>query len=277
MKAIVSAEWLYESRNNPHIILLDASPKSNKSGLQAKNPGLQLPNARVVDLKQDFSDPKSNLPNTLLSEADFEQTARRLGINEDSYIVVYDNLGMYAAPRVWWMFKTMGHEQVAVLDGGLDAWVEEGYPTVAAGKQEPYTEGNFKANFRPEKVVGAQQIADNLTSKKAIVLDARSAGRFKGTTPEPRAGLRGGHIPNSLSLPFKEVLDGKGYFKSEEALKAIFDKKSISDQPLIFSCGSGLTACIIHLAADLVLDNPMAIYDGSWTDWAQLEDMPVEL
>ena len=92
MKAIVSAEWLYESRNNPHIILLDASPKSNKSGLQAKNPGLQLPNARVVDLKQDFSDPKSNLPNTLLSEADFEQTARRLGINEDSYIVVYDNL-----------------------------------------------------------------------------------------------------------------------------------------------------------------------------------------
>lgn len=249
------------------LIILDASPASNKSGLQTAHPGLQIPGARKADLKTQFSDPDSPWPNTIPTTAAFSRAAQALGVRHESRVVVYDNLGIYSAPRLWWLFRTMGHERVSVLDGGLPAWVAAGFSTDSQGESTDIEPGNFVANLDETAVWSRNQVAANLTAPKAIVLDARSAGRFAGTAAEPRAGLPSGHIPASCSLPFKSVLRG-GKMKSREELSRLFADLELGDQPLVFSCGSGLTACITLLAADQVLDQPMAVFDGSWTEWA---------
>ena len=192
-----------------------------------------------------------------------------MGINQNSKIVVYDNLGIYTSPRVWWMFKTMGHQEVAVLNGGLPEWVKKGYATTSI-QQNTYKKGNFKATLNSDVVLNFEAMQSCSTNREAIIFDARSKGRFEGTAPEPRAGLRSGSIPNSLNLPWKEVLKN-GKFKSKKALKEIFSKIK-KEESMVFSCGSGLTACIILLAAELVNDNPKRVYDGSWTEWAQRVD-----
>ena len=269
---LITVDWLSQNLNKPNLILLDASPVSTVSKKKSAYVGQQIPNSRFFDLKKKFSDLEAAMPNTLPNPAAFEKACQRLGINQDSQIVVYDNLGIYTSPRVWWMFKTMGHEHVAVLDGGLPAWAASG-GVVETKTTEKITRrmGNFKAAYNSDLKRELSAIVTNLDSKEAIVLDARSAGRFAGTAPEPRAGLQSGHIPNSCSLPFANVLEN-GQMKSKKELAAIFQELQIDERPLIFSCGSGLTACIILLAAELVLDNPMAVYDGSWTEWAQSRD-----
>jgi len=267
MNNLISADWLYDNLHDPNLIILDASPATNKSNLSTNFVGLQIADARLFDIKNKFSDTSADMPNTLPSAADFTEACQALGINRTSKIVVYDNLGIYTSPRVWWMFKTMGHQEVAVLDGGLPAWASNGFEVIPT-EEKKYATGDFTANIYPELKRDMDDVRQNINSKKAIVLDARSEGRFSGTAPEPRAGLSSGHIPDTLNLPFGQVLN-EGKMKNSEALKAIFKDLNIDDRPLIFSCGSGLTACIIMLAADLVLDNPMSIYDGSWTEWAQ--------
>lgn len=275
MQNLVSAEWLYQNLSNENIFILDASQKDNKAGLKPKFENLQIKNAHFFDLKK-FSDAKSSLPSMLPSESYFEENCRKLGINKNSQIIVYDNLGVHTSPRVWWMFKAMGHENVAVLDGGLDAWVNNGYETEAINieittenEQESQLEGDFKANFQPQYVRNIEGIKTNIETKKEYVLDARSVGRFNGTEEEPRKGLKSGSIPNSFNLPFENVLQDRKY-KSKEELKVIFERLNLQDKPVVFSCGSGITACIILLAAELVFPNQQkSIYDGSWTEWAQ--------
>ncbi len=267
MKNIVSAKWLHTNFNNPNLIILDASPASNKSGLVVKYPNMQIKDARKFDFKNDFSDSNSPFPNMFPSPDVFEEGCQNLGINNQSIIVVYDNLGIYSAPRVWWMFKTMGHQKIAVLDGGLTAWIEAGYSSEGISERD-YKKGNFKANFQPKYVVDINFIEKNIKTQEALVVDARSSGRFLGTAPDPREGLPSGSIPNSVNLPFKEVLNN-GKFKKPEALKLIFAKFNIEkEKPLVFSCGSGITACIILLAANQVITNPKTVFDGSWTQWA---------
>lgn len=262
-KSIVSVEWLNENLNNQNLVILDASYLKNRQDIQIKG-------ARHFDLKNVFSDPNSAYPNMLPETAIFEKNCQFLGINKSSQIVVYDNLGIYTSPRVWWMLKTMGHENVMVLNGGFPEWLKHDFETEAV-KDVVYETGDFTASLNAENVRDFDFVKDNISKSDALVVDARSAGRFNKTEPEPRADLRGGNIENSVNIPFKTLLDEDGKYKSKEALESIFKATFSSDKPLIFSCGSGITACIVLLASEGILENKKSIYDGSWTEWAQRE------
>ncbi|MFT5165900.1 MAG: thiosulfate/3-mercaptopyruvate sulfurtransferase [Saprospiraceae bacterium] len=270
---LVSSEWLNNNFDDPDIIILDASAKDNKTGLIVDFEEVQIKGSRAFDLKNAFSDKESNFPNTLQGAEVFEEACRKLGINKNSKIVVYDNLGIYNSPRAWWMFKMMGHNKVSVLDGGLPDWIRQGYEVEPLGIGE-YAPGDFKAAYQPELFRSTKDLVDNLEDKNELVIDARSAGRFDGTAPEPRKGLQSGHIPGSLNIPFQKVLD-HGKYKSKAELLEIFNDLKLGDQPLIFTCGSGITACILYLAGELSIANPKAVFDGSWTEWA-LSGLPIE-
>lgn len=273
-KNLVSVKWLHKNFKNPDLIILDASQENNVSGLIPKYKKIQIKGARFFDIKNTFSDKKSHLPNTLPSVEDFEKECQNIGINNNSLIVVYDNLGIYTSPRVWWMFKIMGHKNVAVLKGGLTGWVENYYdvePTII----RKYLKGNFKANYNSKLKCSKEFILNNLNSENYLVIDARSEERFSGLIPEPREGIRSGHIPNSINLHYKQVLN-EGKFQSKRRLFKIFKNIQSEGKSLIFTCGSGITACILFLANELVAENPKSVYDGSWTEWGQLEKLPIE-
>lgn len=270
---LVTAKWLNDHLNDPDLLVLDASQQDNKAGLKSEHDEIQIKGARFFDLEKAFSRQDCDLPNMLPAPDRFEQECRNLGLRKSSRIVVYDKLGVYSSPRVWWMFKVMGHDRVSVLDGGLPAWLSEGCETVPLQRRR-FEPGDFSVNFKPEGVVDAAFVSANLENQKAIVIDARSEGRFRGVAPEPRQGLRSGHIPKSVNIPFQMVLD-KGQFKSKAELLQLFKTFNFEEKPLLFSCGSGITACIVLLASALVQNNPTAVYDGSWTEWAQLEGFPI--
>lgn len=269
MENLVSIEWLAQQLNNPNLIIIDASQTENKSKQKPLHPTLKIKGAVPFSLKN-FSDTSSNFPNTIPSPNQFEEEARKLGINSDSSIVVYDNLGIYTSPRVWWLFKTMGHQNIAVLNGGLNAWIKQQLPTENIQTVVEKKRGNFSANFQPQYVRDFDAIKANLDNRKEIVIDARSYDRFHSLVPEPRADLRSGNIPNSINLPYTKVIED-GHYLTKEVLSKLFDSLKIpTDQTIIFSCGSGITACIISLAYQQINNSPTSIYDGSWTEWAQL-------
>ena len=271
---IVSTTWLFEHFDNPTLVILDASPTENKSNLVPDFTNIQIKGARKFDMEKVFLDKENPIPNMIPNERVFEEECQKLGINNDSLIVVYDNLGVYTSPRVWWMFKVMGHSQIAVLDGGLSAWKNENLPTEPIRKNESFS-GNFKAKYQSDLVVDSSAILENINSKKFQVIDARTEERFCGLIPEPRENMSSGHIPNSINLPFEKVLD-KGKMKSKQELTKIFNNLSIENQSLAFTCGSGITACIILLASELISENKNVLYDGSWAEWGQEGKFPVE-
>lgn len=276
MEPLVTAQWLNKNLADPDLIILDSSPESNVSGLIPKYPGIQIKSARHFNLKKSFSDPDSDLPNMMPHPDAFSEGCQKLGINNNSKIVVYDNLGVYTSARVWWMFKVMGHNNIAVLNGGLSAWIENDFPREPANESlDSIQKGKFKAVYNPELIKNAESILKNIDTKECKVIDARSEGRFYGNTPEPHENLRSGHIPGSLNLPFEKVLED-GYYLPKPDLEKIFKKLNLNDDPLIFTCGSGLTACIILLAMELVSSNKKILYDGSWSEWGLVTDYPVE-
>lgn len=267
---LVSSDWLLNNLSDPNLVILDASQQDNKAGLVTDSQNYQIVGARVIDIKNNFSDTKSPFPNTLLASKEFEIQCRRLGISKTSKLVVYDNLGIYTSPRVWWMFKAMGFNNIAVLNGGLPTWISKGNPIELSEKGLTY-EGDFEAKCPTQYVRDYQNVKANIQSEEELLIDARSADRFNGIAPEPRKGLRSGHIPKSINLPYTVVLRN-GAYKSAEELKEVLQPITESNRPLIFSCGSGVTACIVLLACELInLKNTKAVYDGSWTEWAQLD------
>lgn len=267
---IVSAEWLQANINKKNLIIIDASPAQTVTGKSSDLKDLSIPGSRIFNIKEHFTDKDSPFPNTVPSPTQFEKACQILGINTDSEIVVYDNLGIYTSPRVWWLFKVMGHHQINVLDGGLAAWTHLGYKTInTAELNQDYQLGTFKSNFSSEYVISYQNIIDNIKSKQFIVVDARSKGRFDGTVDEPRKHLQSGSIPQSINIPYLEVLHN-GKYKSKEELQLIFNEYITTDQQLVFSCGSGLTACIILLAREVAYRPSRYLYDGSWSEYAEL-------
>lgn len=268
IEPLVSSKWLYENLHDPDLIVLDASTSTNKSGVESAFHDQKIPGARPFNIKENFSKKDSPFPNTFPSISQFEEECGKLGINNSSKIVVYDDLGVYTSPRVWWMFKTMGHVQVYVLNGGLPDWVANNYETVE--KYEFVTQqSDFKAHFHSSSVKDIDFVQSNLVTNSHCLIDVRSEERFLAKVPEPRAGLRSGNIPNSINIPYTEVLDN-GKFKSKEELVSVFEKAQLDDRPLTFSCGSGITACIVLLAAEMVLTNSVSVYDGSWTEYGTL-------
>ncbi len=269
---LVSTTWLNKNLTNDNLIILDASPLSTATGKKSTFSNKIIPFARFFNIKDDFSDTNSEFPNTFPSVKQFEEKCIKLGINNTSHIVVYDNLGIYTSPRVWWMFKTFGHKNVSVVNGGLPEWIKNGLTTNQKNRKKTYLKGDFKANFRAGNIKFYNDIIANITTKEYLLIDARSKGRFTGKEKEPRKHLQSGSITNAINIPFKDVLQN-GKYKSKTELLNLFNTKKIAHKNLIFSCGSGITACIVYLASELILKNNKSIYDGSWAEWAEKQKL----
>lgn len=275
-KPLVSVDWLQNNLNNDNIVVLDCTiPKvtAKKSDGQEKEK-LRIQGAVFFDIKKVFSDIDAKFPNTVLNPEDFQKKARDLSINNNSILICYDDLGIYSSPRVWWMFQLMGFKNVAVLDGGLPEWKSKNYP-VEKPKENSLAKGDLTANYQPSKLKYTNDVLSAMEDTEIVIADARSKGRFNATAPEPREDIKGGHIPNSISLPFSEVLvDGK--FKKKEELQKIFGEVNPKNKDFIFSCGSGITASILALGAEISGFTDYAVYDGSWTEWGTTEGLPIE-
>lgn len=271
---LVSAQWLFEQLENPKLVILDASPSSNKSNLVPEFTSIKIKGARIFDSENVFVDSEKEVPNMFPTEEKFTKECQRLGINNDSLIVVYDNLGIYMSPRVWWMFKSMGHKNIAVLDGGLSAWKKLNFP-YEDYNQAKVSKGNFIASYQENYVKEASFILKNIKTETCAVVDARSTGRFLGELPEPRENMQSGHIPNSKNIPFRNVLNN-GFMKPKDELKMVFKEVLDEKKPLVFTCGSGVTACIILLASELISDTEKYLYDGSWVEWGLGSKYPIE-
>lgn len=272
--AVVDAEFLAAQLNDSNWVVLNATIK--KVGTSSEQQvHEQIPGAIFFDIKQRFSNTESALPNTVPLEEQFEQEVQKLGIDTTTNIVVYDELGIYSAPRAWWLFKAFGHQNVWVLDGGLKAWKAKGYALESKLENSVMSTGDFKARWNASAISTTAEMLSMINDEEHCILDARSADRFFARVPEPRADLRGGHIPSSQNVPFTEVLEG-GFLKNEAALKAIFENYVAKNVLPVFTCGSGITACIIALAAYSIGIENFKIYDGSWTEWATTPELPIE-
>jgi thiosulfate/3-mercaptopyruvate sulfurtransferase len=250
---------------------LNASVETSANGKKFEQFDRTIPNTRPFDLKNVFLDPTSPYPNTLPQVEKFELECRKLGINQDSEIVVFDNNGIYSSPRVWWLFNVMGHQQIAVLNGGLSEWIKMGFETEKKQIRN-LKPGNFKAKFDESLVVSFEQVLTNTREKEFTIIDARSESRFNGIGEEPRKHLKSGKIENSINIPYQEVLQN-GKYKSEKELHELFEEKCKNEKDLVFSCGSGMTACIVMLASQIGYKDSLKVYDGSWTEWAELNDL----
>jgi len=265
---LVSSAWLYKNLDAENLIILDASIKkvTCTASFSAEE---WIPHTRYFDLKGKFSDTDAEFPTTIPSQEQFQKEARQLGVNSDSQIVVYDNKGIYSSARVWWLFKTFGFNAIAVLDGGLPEWKRCTYNTVSSLHTASYKNGNFSAQYRDDTMCYFDDISKISSDAQSMILDARSEERFKSLVPEPRKGLRRGTIPNSKNLPYTSLLNGN-CLKPENELKTIFETFEIEDKSLTFSCGSGITACILALAAEILDYKKITVYDGSWTEYGTL-------
>jgi thiosulfate/3-mercaptopyruvate sulfurtransferase len=273
---IVSCDWLHQHLYDANLVVLNATiPKATAKKASSEKEVRIIPSARFFDIKGSFSDREAAFPNTMVSAVTFEVEAQKLGINQDSCVVIYDEHGIYSSPRAWWMFKAMGFENVAVLDGGLPQWESLGFETVTPS-EETVAKGNFKANPKNSSFVAYHYVLDTIENSQHQILDARSSGRFHGTAPEPRAGVRSGHIPTSKSLPYSSLLNGNT-FKNKEALQALYHEANQDCKSMIFSCGTGITACVLALGAEIIGYQDSLVYDGSWTEWGSLEHLPVEI
>ncbi|WP_019934570.1 3-mercaptopyruvate sulfurtransferase [Oceanimonas smirnovii] len=274
--SLVSPEWLSKHLTHQDVVVLDASwhmPASGRNGAEEWQQQ-RIPGSRFFDFDGRIKDQHTSLPHMLPDEKLFSKEVSALGISNHHIVVIYDSLGLFAAPRAWWMFRAMGHHKVAVLNGGLPAWQQAGLPLeqTAPAAVPP---GQFSARLQPGWIADADIVARALQQNNSRVLDARSRERFSGTAADPRPGVRAGHMPGALCLPFNELLQD-GRMLPEQELAAIFAPLLTPEQTLICTCGSGVTAAILALGAELAGHKNIAVYDGSWTEWGGSADRPVE-
>lgn len=274
---LVETEWLAEHLDAPDLVILDGSWHVPNGERNAQREYLQghIPGALLFDI-DDIADTDSPLPHMLPSPEKFSSRMRKMGIGDGMRVVVYDAHGMFSAARVWWMFRTMGADDVAVLNGGLPKWVSEGRP-LEEGPPPHRTERHFTARRKAELVHDIADVRDVVAANSAQLVDARSPDRFAGTAPEPRQGMRTGHIPGSSNLHYEALLNPDGTMKTTEQLRAIFDASGLDlREPIVTTCGSGVTAAILALALAMVGHRQASVYDGSWSEWGQVESLPIE-
>ncbi len=273
---LVSTDWLESHLNAPDLVVLDASwhlPTENRDA-RADYLAEHIPGALFFDIDE-VSDKDNPLPHMLPPAEAFSARMRRLGIGDGKRVVCYDSKGIYSAARAWWMFKVFGHNDVAVLDGGLKKWKAEDRP-LEEGDPAPRQERHFTARFQSMLVRDKAEVARALETGRAQVADARSPSRFSGSEPEPRAELRSGHMPGACNVHYAKFLNADGTMKSAEDIRAVFADAGIDlSRPVVTSCGSGVTAAILTLGLDLAGHRDNALYDGSWAEWGADTALPV--
>lgn len=271
----VTTEWLASHLEAADVAIVDASwylPTAGRDAF-AEYQAAHIPGAVFFDIDK-IADPSSGLPHMLPSAEIFGETVGKLGISDTQTIVVYDGAGLFSAARVWWTFRVMGGRDVRILDGGLPQWTAEGRPTEQG--ITAHSPGHFAARFDAGSVRDLGEVRDLVDAGGGQIVDARPAARFRGEAPEPRAGLRAGHIPGSRNVPFDQVV-ANGHLKGAEELRAVFAAAGIDpSKPVVASCGSGVSAAILTLALTTLGSENVAIYDGSWADWGSHADAPIE-
>ena len=275
-KTLVSTDWLAQHINDPDLRILDASwylPDMNRDGAAEYARG-HIPGARFFDIDE-ISDSRSALPHMAPPTEKFMSRLRAMGVGDGHQVVVYDGAGMFSAARVWWLFRLMGKTDIAVLDGGYPKWLAEGRET--EDLPPVLKERHMTVQRQAHLVRDVTQVAAAAKLGDHTILDARGPARFKGTEPEPRAGLRAGRIPGSTNLYYKTLLNEDGTMKSVSALKTLFQASGADlGKPVITSCGSGVTAAIVSLALERIGHRNHSLYDGSWAEWGQFDQLPIE-
>lgn len=274
-KTLVSTEWLAKHLKDPDMRILDASsylPDSGRDAL-AEYHAAHIPGARFFDIDE-ISDARSDLPHMAPPSEKFMSRMRAMGVGDGHQVVVYDCAGIMSAPRVWWLFRLMGQENVAVLDGGLPKWVAEDRPTE---DMPPIArDRHMTVRVQNKLVRDVTQVAQASKLGDPQIVDARSAERFRGEAPEPREGLRPGHIPGSRNVPFGDLLNADQTLKSPDETRAVFEAAGVDlAKPVITTCGSGITAAVLSLALERLGHNDWSLYDGSWAEWGKFPTVPV--
>lgn len=272
---LVSTQWLVEHLRMPDLRLIDASwylPDMGRDP-KAEYAEAHIPGARFFDIDE-ISDQRSDLPHMVPPVEKFMSRMRAMGIGDGHQVVVYDGMGLFSAARVWWLFRLMGKTEVAVLDGGLPKWRAEGHPVTDA---HPVIRDRHMTVTRQNQLVrDVTEVARAAKLGDHTIIDARAPGRFKGEVPEPREGLRSGHIPGSRNVFFRDLLNGDGTMKDPAALRSIFEAAGVDlGKPAITTCGSGVTAAVLSLALERIGKTDHSLYDGSWSEWGMYADLPI--
>ncbi|MFK7762314.1 MAG: 3-mercaptopyruvate sulfurtransferase [Roseobacter sp.] len=274
-KTLVSTDWLAQHLKDPDMRVLDASwylPEAGRDG-KAEYDTAHIPGARFFDI-EDISDNRSDLPHMVPPIEKFMSRLRAMGVGDGHQVVVYDGAGLLSAARVWWLFKLMGQANVAVLDGGLPKWQAEGHEV--EDMPPVIRDRHMTVRFQNQLVRDVTQVSAASKLKDHVIVDARAANRFRGDAPEPREGLRAGHIPGARSVPFNTLLNTDKTMKTPDACRAVFEAAGVDlAKPIITSCGSGVTAAILALALERLGHRQWSLYDGSWAEWGMFPTVPV--
>ena len=274
-KTLVSTDWLAEHMKDPDLRILDAStylPGVDRDG-RTEYDTVHISGARFFDI-DDVSDGRSDLPHMVPPIEKFMSRVRAMGVGDGHQIVVYDGSGLFSAARVWWLFRLMGQDNIAVLDGGLPKWIAEGREVEDLAPV--IRDRHMTVRFQNQMVRDVTQVSSASKLGTSQIVDARAAARFRGEEPEPREGLRLGHIPNSRNVPFTDLLNDDKTMKTPDQTRAIFESAGVDlKKPIITTCGSGVTAAVLGLALERIGHDMWSLYDGSWTEWGMFPTVPV--